>query len=65
MLESWAKFHWLSLTYVPECLSDSKSALLQVMAWYHQATLQAITWTNVDADPRHHMTSLVHKELIA
>ena len=48
----------IGLKWMPQNPFDDKSALLQVMAWCHQAT-----WTNVDPDLFYHMASLGHNEL--
>ena len=50
-----------ALQRMPQDLSDDKSALVQVMAWYRRQ--QAITWANVDPDLCHHMVSLGPNEL--
>ena len=39
---------------MPMDLTDGKSTLVQVMAWYHQATSH-YTWANVDPDLCRHM----------
>ena len=48
--------HEIALRWMPQDLTDDKSALVQVMAWCRQA--QAITWANVDPDLCRQMASL-------
>ena len=52
----------VKIRWSPCDLSVDESALVQVMAWCHQAT--NITWDDVDPVLCRHMASLAHNELI-
>ena len=62
MIGGWGIFCKIVLRWMLLDLTDDKSTLVQVMAWWHQA--KAITWANVDPDLCRHMASLGHNELI-
>ena len=54
MIDGWGISCEIVLTWMPQDLTDSKSILVQVMAWCHQA----ITWASVDSVLCPHMAAL-------
>ena len=44
-------------------LTDHKSMLAQVMAWWYTVRQQATAWANTNSGLHHHMASQDHNEL--
>ena len=53
----------IALRQIPQYLTNEKSTVVQVMAWYCHDRQQAISWANADPDLCNYMMSLEHNVL--